>query len=189
MDTGPVASAVAVPGIGRRGVLTAGVGAALALATLTEEASAAAAATSGWRWCNRCQGMFRGKGTRSVGVCPKGGAHKPAAGFNYLLLSGLSVNDPSFPKTWSQCQKCRGLFQDDAAASGVCPVGGKHVRTGPQYGLWIGGAPPFPPFMEADWDRCGLCQGLFWAGATNSACPSGGEHQGGGFNILLILLR
>ncbi len=189
MDTRPVASAIAASEIGRRGVLTAGVGAALALATLTEPVEAAAAAKSGWRYCPKCRGLFAGKGSDAVGVCPAGGAHKPLKGYNYLLLSGLSVEDPSFPENWVRCKKCRGLFQDTAAASSVCPSGGAHVRTGPKYGLWIGGAPPFPPFMEANWDRCGSCQGLFWAGNSNSVCPAGGAHQGGGFNFLLILLK
>src|SRR5215211_6501725 len=99
MDTRPITTAA---GIGRRDVLAAGAGAALTLATLTESVEAAAAAKSGWRYCPKCRGLFRGKGTDSVGVCPKGGADKPLAGYTYLLLTGLSVTYPSLYKNWFQ---------------------------------------------------------------------------------------
>jgi len=70
VQTPPVASAIAASGIGRRAVLTAGAGAALALATLTESVEAGAAAKAGWRYCPNCRGLFAGTGTKSVGVCP-----------------------------------------------------------------------------------------------------------------------
>jgi hypothetical protein len=69
----PVASAAAPVGIGRRDVLTAGVGAALVLAALTEDASAAAAAKSGLALCLMCRGLFAGQGTKSVGGSAAGG--------------------------------------------------------------------------------------------------------------------
>ena len=73
MDTGPITSAVAVSAIGRQGVLTVAVGAALVLATLTEDASAAAAAKSGLALCLMCRGLLAGQGTKSVGGSAAGG--------------------------------------------------------------------------------------------------------------------
>ena len=129
----------------------------MALAVLTEDAEAAAA-IGGWRWCGKCQALFRGKGTESVGVCPKGGAHKPVAGYNYLLLFGLTVTDGDLIKPWFQCQKCRGLFAPEGSNNGNCPKGGAHKRTGPEYAVWKGTA---LPFMEPGWWGCTSCFALF----------------------------
>ena len=188
MHTRPVASAFASSEIGRRGFLTAGAGAALAIARLTEPVEAAAAAKSGWRYCPKCRGLFAGKGTESVGVCPAGGSHKPLKGYTYLLLSGLSVTNPQLFKNWFQCKKCRGLFADDLGETGVCPKGGAHVGTGPAYDLWFGTS---LPFMEADWHECLKCSGLYWPGPSsiNGVCPAGGVHQPRGENYTLILLK
>jgi hypothetical protein len=173
MDTRPVASAVTASEIGRREVLLAEAGAALALATLSESVEAAAVAKSGWRFCPDCRGLFAGKGTRSVGACPDGGTHTPATAYSYVLLADLSVTNPSLFKNWFQCKKCRGLFFDDLGETGVCPKGGAHVGTGPAYALWKGTA---LPFMETGWDECGKCHGLFWHVNSNGVCPAGGEH-------------
>ena len=175
-------------GIGRRDVLVAGAGAALALATLTDSVEAAAAAKAGFRYCSKCRGLFAGAGTKSVGVCPAGGSHKPSKGYNYLLLSGLSVTNPNLYKNWFQCKKCRGLFADDLGDTGRCPKGGAHARTGPAYDLWAGTA---PPFMEVDWDECSKCSGFFWtSGVSNiGVCPAGSTHLRRGDNYSLILLH
>jgi hypothetical protein len=182
MDTRPITTAA---GIGRRDVLIAGAGAALALATLTEDVEAAAA-KSGWRFCPKCRGLFAGKGTDSVGVCPAGGSHKPLKGYNYLLLTGLIVTDPNLYKNWFQCKKCRGLFANDRGDTGVCPKGGAHKGTGPGYDLWAGTS---LPFMEAGWDECSKCSGLYWPVNGAGVCPAGGAHEPRGDNYKLILLR
>jgi len=143
VQTPPVASAIAASGVGRRAVLTAGAGAALALATLTESVEAGAAAKAGWRYCPNCRGLFVGTGTKSVGVCPAGGTHKPVKDYSYLLLSGLLVTDPKLFKNWFQCKKCRGLFADDRGDTGVCPKGGAHAGTGPAYDVRAGTTLPF----------------------------------------------
>jgi hypothetical protein len=186
MDTEPVASAVAAEGIGRRGVLTAGVGAALALATLTEEASIAAAANSSWRWCFKCRGLFAGQGKKSVGVCPDGGAHKPRPVDIYVLLSDLGSENAELDKFWFRCQKCRGMFANNAGNTGDCPKGAAHAPTGPAHALWRGAAAI--PFMEAGWDQCLKCSGLVWVNAQNGfgVCPAGGTHQAKGLNYKLI---
>lgn len=185
MDTRPGTTA---SGIGRRGLLTAGAGAAIAVAALAlpESVEAAAAAKSGWRYCRDCRGLFAGKGTDSVGVCPAGGGHNPLKGYNYLLLSGLEVTNPQLYKNWFQCEKCRGMFADDLGETGVCPKGGAHKRTGPAYNLWAGTS---LPFMEDGWRECLKCSGLYWAVGSNGVCPVGDAHQAGGDNYTLILLK
>jgi hypothetical protein len=189
VDTRPDASAVAAAGIGRRGVLTAGVGAALALATLTEDTTAKPAAKSSWRWCIKCRGLFAGKGFDSVGVCPEGGAHNPRSGDIYVLLSDLSSTNSTLVKNWFQCEKCRGLFAIGAGTNNVCPKGGAHKRTGPAYALWKGTGSS-PPFMEAGWDQCVKCSGLVWVNTQNGFgdCPADGPHQPKGDNYYLIRL-
>jgi hypothetical protein len=183
MDTRPLTTA---SGIGRRGLLTVGAGAALAIATLTQPMAASAAAKTAWRSCPKCPGLFAGKGTRAVGVCPAGGSHKPVTSYNYLPLSGLSVTNPDLYKNWFPCKKCRGLFYDHPKNPSVCPKGGTHARTGPAYDLWAGTS---LPFMETDWHECLKCSGLYWARNSNGVCPDGGEHQPGGHNYTLLLLR
>jgi hypothetical protein len=116
MDTRPETTAA---GIGRRDVLVAGASAALSLTTLTEPVEAAAAAKSGWRWCNKCDGLFAGQGADAVGVCPTGGRHKPVSSFNYLLLSGLSATHVDLIHSWFQCKKCRGLVAPEGTRNGV----------------------------------------------------------------------
>jgi hypothetical protein len=189
VHTRPGTSAIGASGIGRRGFLAAGTGAALAIAILTEHAGAAPAAKSGWRWCTKCRGLFAGKGSDSVGVCPKGGAHRLRPGDIYVLLSDLSSTDPTLIKNWYQCEKCRSLFAIDAGDTGVCPKGGAHKRTGPAYDLWKGTVTP-PPFMEAGWDQCVKCNVLCWVNAQNGfgVCPAGGTHQAKGDNYKLIRL-
>ena len=135
MHTRPVTSAVTASGIGRRGFLAAGTGAALAIATLIEHVEAAPAAKSGWRWCTKCRGLFAGKGSDSVGICPAGGAHRLRPGDTYVLLSDLSSTDPTLIKNWFRCEKCRGLFAIDAGDTGVCPKGGAHQPKGDNYKL------------------------------------------------------
>jgi len=186
VQTPPVASAIAASGIGRRAVLTAGAGAALALATLTESVEAGAAAKAGWRYCPNCRGLFAGTGTKSVGVCPAGGTHKPVKDYSYLLLSGLLVTDPKLFKNWFQCKKCRGLFADDRGDTGVCPKGGAHAGTGPAYDVRAGTT---LPFMEANWRECNKCSGLYWAGSGDGVCPTGGGHLASADVYTLIWLR
>ena len=126
----------------------------------------------------------------SVGVCPDGGAHTPTAGFNYLLLSGLSASHQDFVKGWFLCEKCRGLFIPEGDRNGDCAKGGTYKPTGPADGVWKGAA---PVFMEAGWSGCAFCFALYWGnGGDNGVCPdpfnSSRKHVFG-FNYSLILLR
>jgi len=139
-----------------------------------------AATKTGWRFCVKCRGLFAGKGTKSVGVCPAGGTHKPLTRNNYVLYTDLGVTDPNLFQNWFRCQKCRGLFADDLGDTGVCPKGGAHAGIDPAYALWTGAT---IPGMDDAWDECGKCSGLFnWAGGNAGVCPAGGGHAraGGG---------
>lgn len=191
MTAEPAAFAFATaPGIGRRTLLTAGAGGILAVASFTEPATAAGAAVkASWRFCLKCRGLFAGQGARSVGVCPAGGTHQPRKDLTYVLLSGLSVTDPHLFKNWFQCKKCRGLFANDRGDTGVCPKGGAHAGTGPDYDLWTGTS---LPFMDGAWDECGKCSGLYnFAGGAAGVCPAGGGHErlgGGATTYTLIVL-
>ena len=44
----------------------------------------AAGAQSGWRWCDKCQGLTWG-GSSTPGPCPAGGTHDLTASGNYML--------------------------------------------------------------------------------------------------------
>ena len=96
--------------------------------------SAAAAVKSGWRWCLKCRGLNAGQGNKSVGVCPDTDAHKPRSVDIYVLLSDLGAENAELDKFWFRCQKCRGLFADNA---------GEYRR--------------LPQRRGARGDRCGAC--------------------------------
>ncbi|KUR77825.1 hypothetical protein AQZ50_08575 [Novosphingobium sp. Fuku2-ISO-50] len=40
----------------------------------------------GWRWCDKCMGMFYSRASAGKGVCPAGGAHSDAASGHYATL-------------------------------------------------------------------------------------------------------
>jgi len=50
-----------------------------------EGAAAPADAQSGWRWCDRCQGLFFAGGAATAGNCPAGGAHSGQASGAYVV--------------------------------------------------------------------------------------------------------
>lgn len=77
-------------------------------------------AQSDWRWCNKCQGLFFAA-NKTLGVCPKGGAHSDTGSENYVLeTSGSGQSD------WDWCSKCQGLFFAGNKTAGVCPAKGGH---------------------------------------------------------------
>jgi Pregnancy-associated plasma protein-A len=93
----------------------------------------------GWRWCNKCQGLFHTDDLTDVGICPAGYQHTLNANANDSRRSGLysldcrqAANPPSTgQQKWRQCGKCHGLFfSSDGEASGVCPGQGKHEPNG-----------------------------------------------------------
>ncbi|HEY3115204.1 MAG TPA: M23 family metallopeptidase [Chloroflexota bacterium] len=133
------------------------------------------AGQSGWRWCQKCQGLFYGGNPGSV--CPAGDAHHVGSG-NYSLV----LNMPAAPGQhgWRWCQKCQGLWLEHAGSR--CPAGGEHhVGTG-EYMLWKMRGET----SQQHWRWCQKCQGLFFGDNPASVCPTGDGHQVGSGNYILV---
>ncbi|MEV7013049.1 hypothetical protein [Streptosporangium sp. NPDC051022] len=62
----------------------------------------AAATEPGWRWCERCTGLW--------------------SSWNNDGLSGWWQNG------WNFCSKCRGMFYGPLVGRSHCPAGGQHLR-------------------------------------------------------------
>lgn len=91
---------------------------------------------SGWRWCNKCQGLFH-DGAVAASRCPDAGTHEPperSASPNYSLFANLPL-DPGRQSEWRWCNKCQGLFHGPAAVTSRCPAGGTHAPP-EQSGSW-----------------------------------------------------
>jgi hypothetical protein len=81
---------------------------------------------SGWRWCNKCKGLFFGTGENSV--CPAGGTHDRTGSGNYSLCHFVE-EDSNSQAGWRWCNKCMGLFYAGNSGS-RCPAGAAHDATG-----------------------------------------------------------
>jgi hypothetical protein len=89
-------------------------------------------AQPGWRWCNKCQGLFFGG--IQAGKCPADGTPHSGSGSGiYRLIN----NAPWIPDTvqvsmapgqdqWLYCSKCQGLFfggtPNSGSLGGTCPA-------------------------------------------------------------------
>ena len=83
---------------------------------------------SGWRWCNKCQGLFYGPGATSS-LCPAGSTHAPPAesgSWDYCLLHNVPP-DSSRQSDWRWCNKCQGLFYGRHVEPSRCMAGGTHA--------------------------------------------------------------
>jgi hypothetical protein len=94
-------------------------------------ASPAPFGQQGWRWCNRCSGLwFPNSG--SVCPAPGGGNHASAGSSNYALYtywSGTLNGYPSFSPGetgWSWCNKCQSMWNGTQQASSKCPADGQN---------------------------------------------------------------
>lgn len=123
-----IARGTAIKSLGL-GVLAAAVG-----WRLTGVADAAPRTQGGWRWCNKCEGMFYAVSTMNhMGVCPAGGHHDNSGSGHYAAISGedASVGDCRQQGGWRWCHKCEGMFYARASAGkGVCPARGHHDDSG-----------------------------------------------------------
>jgi hypothetical protein len=170
----------------RRTLLAAGGAAALATVAGAAPANAAAyeGAELGWRFCPKCRGLFKGKGTKSTGACPAGGKHEPRKDVEYILY-----RDGNWPHWW-RCSKCAGLFYVVfiLPEEGTCPKGGSHASDDARsFTLWSGAGTP--GVTDDAWDACTKCQGLFnWAAGNVGSCPAGGGHQRNGAAAKLVSL-
>lgn len=110
----------------------------------------AAPGQHGWRWCQKCRGMFYGPG-QSGSRCPAGGTHDGSASGDYAF----AMDDTSAPGEydWRWCAKCQGMFFAPHYLLSDCPAGGRHdgfasshytlMMEGQNFVVWTEGAPDF----------------------------------------------
>ena len=90
---------------------------------------------TGWRWCQKCQGMFFGDNP-SNGSCPVGGAHDKSASGPYKLIHQAPAAHGQHD--WRWCNKCQGLFFNGHPTQGTCPAGGAHdASTSGDYSILV----------------------------------------------------
>ncbi|KJE23098.1 hypothetical protein FF36_02526 [Frankia torreyi] len=101
----------------------------------------------GWRFCDKCFGLFFNGDPVNKGRCPAGDAHR-AQGFLFVLPHDVpdTVGQPG----WRFCDKCFGLFfNGDPAKKGRCPAGDAHHAQG---FLFVLPHRPFPnPSTKLHW--------------------------------------
>jgi CubicO group peptidase (beta-lactamase class C family) len=149
----------------RRFIRTAGLA---ALATVGSASLAFAKDESGWRWCNKCQGLFFGDNLEKS-TCPGGGKHALEGSRVYILA--LNEKDTRFQRGWRRCSQCQGLWFGRDREKGKCPAGGVHAEAGNEdYALALDGR------GQDEWRYCRKCEGLWYGGASAGKCPAGGGH-------------
>src|SRR5690242_17752738 len=93
----------------------------------------------GWRFCDKCQGLFFGDYlSGQTTVCPAGGRHTGLVSYIYRLDDG--VGSP-LQDNWRLCNRCQGLFFSGNPTTGSCPAGGGHnYSASANYHLNLGAA-------------------------------------------------
>ena len=85
---------------------------------------------AGWRWCDRCQGLFFSLNA-SAGRCPAGGEHSRSSPSSaYFVVTENSARDFIGQHEWRWCKKCEGLFFGPQTPASRCPAGDKHDGSG-----------------------------------------------------------
>jgi hypothetical protein len=159
--------------------------AALAAAALPAVDNVSRDNQAGWRWCNKCQGLFFA-GSATQGVCPAWGAHDSTGSGNYQL----EANVPAAPgqHNWRWCHKCQGLFFASHPFQGRCPAGDAHANVGSGNYILMSFSPGGAG--QHNWRWCNKCEGLFFAGGFNlGICPAWDAHDlsGSGDYALLFV--
>lgn len=132
-------------------------------------------AQAGWRWCNRCQGLFFG-GNGTSGACPAGGGHNSTGSGNYFMTAYTTRLPGNVEQNWRWCNRCQGMFTGSRPSR--CPLGGGHDSWGSgNYSMFVSNGVVIG--KQAGWRSCAKCAGLYFAGnPTAGACPAGGGHDG-----------
>ncbi|MBL8188157.1 MAG: hypothetical protein JNK38_09120 [Acidobacteria bacterium] len=138
----------------------------------------------GWRWCNKCQGMFfSGAG---AGKCPAGSGHDANGSGNYMLTFMHDETAQQTQDNWRYCKKCQGLYFAGNNA-GVCPAGAAHDGT--DSGNYVLGVSSTSiPNSQNNWRWCKKCQGLFFADNNAGKCPVSNTHDASGSGNYRLLL-
>ncbi len=139
----------------------------------------------GWRFCNKCSGLFFSYQGKS-GVCPAGGPHVTDGG-NYTISD--DANAPG-QCNWKYCKKCSGLFFAGNAGS-KCPAKtptDEHDGSLSNNYHMVDNVAADPG--QHHWRWCEKCQGMWYGDAPTSKCPgnSGGPHIHSGSGDYSILL-
>jgi len=129
----------------------------------------------GWRFCNKCAGLYFSYQGNS-GICPAGGGAHSTTGGNYSLTDDASA--PGQPD-WKYCKKCAGLFFAGDPGS-KCPVKtptSAHDGSASNSYRIINNVPGDPG--QHHWRWCSKCQGMWFGDAAVSVCPgnAGGPHS------------
>ncbi|MFE0019448.1 hypothetical protein [Amycolatopsis sp. NPDC059021] len=151
-------------------------------------ATPAGASQGGWKWCERCAGLwFSGNNTR--GSCPAGdlfdGGHHSNGSGNYVLK--FTSDGGAGEDGWVWCHNCQGLWSIfwhvvRGQTASRCPNGspgpGHSTLGSGQYRIESLPDGMDGPGGQSNWDICIKCSGLFFAGnPTLGRCPGGGAHQ------------
>jgi hypothetical protein len=91
---------------------------------------ASGAGQSGWKLCNKCQGLFYAAG--GSGYCAAGNNHDGSGSGDYMLL--FDVAGTLEENNWWHCSNCQGLFNLAAGGQpGPCPAGPARGNPGLQH--------------------------------------------------------
>jgi hypothetical protein len=115
---------------------------------------------TGWRFCNKCHGLFFGPNA-AQSRCHGGGAHDGSESGPYVMHFGDSATAP-FQSGWRFCHKCAGLFFDGNPTTGrTCPAGDRHDAS--QSGHYMMEFGEDAPGVQGNWRFCKHCFGLFFS--------------------------
>lgn len=118
-----------------------------------------------WRWCNRCQSLFRPDPARGADACFAGGAHDQGGSWE-LWARIVRVEVQTW---WNWCPRCQGL-----ARAGVCHDGDAHGGGPQSYGPVFGVA---PPGSQDGWRMCVKCGLMTYRDNGGGPCFGGGTHD------------
>ncbi|MCS6595421.1 hypothetical protein [Bacillus cereus] len=130
----------------------------------------------GWRFCDKCFGMFFNGDPNIKGRCPAGGTHH-AYGFVFYLPH--DVPDTVGQPLWRFCDKCFGMFYNgNPNIKGRCPAGGTHNPNAQSFNFVLPHDVP-DTVGQPLWRFCDKCFGMFYNGDPNikGRCPAGGTHN------------
>ena len=130
----------------------------------------------GWRWCNKCRTLVH---SGIPGVCQSDGrGHTYTGSLNYRVQHTRSHN--AGQAGWRWCDQCSSLFFRRNATAGRCPRGGEHNRQASSNSYFVVLENASRDFRgQNEWRWCRLCESLFFGPhAADSACASGGRHDG-----------
>jgi len=139
---------------------------------------------SGWRWCNKCKGLFFAGNPDRGPAQPEASmpAAQPLTPCNTIPADSstpMRRAPPGFRLAGAGAKSARGCF---------CPRLPRGEPVPPEVFMMAARATPTscrpvlpPPGMQMGWQFCQKCQGLFLPdNIDQGACPAGGKHDGSG---------